>query len=101
VTGVSHAFYLRRQSWHSVSAELARWPAQSSEHRASRTTEEIEMNGTISYELANVMIADRQREADRARTVATARAARAARRGVRGGESVTRRMFTLRRARTA
>ena len=52
------------------------------------------MNGTISYELAKVMMADRQREAGRGRTVAVARAARR-------GETVARRVRTVLRARTA
>jgi hypothetical protein len=63
------------------------------------------MNGTVRYELAKVMIADRQREAEHARFVRDAQAARAARHddeaGARPGPAVTRRVRALLRARTA
>ncbi len=63
------------------------------------------MNGTVRCELAKVMIADRQREAGRARTARTAAQARAARHGglagVRPGGTVARRVRILLRARAA
>jgi hypothetical protein len=60
------------------------------------------MNGIVRYELANVMIADRLREADRNRIVAQARAARRAdQAATRSGQTVTRRVRALLRARTA
>jgi len=60
------------------------------------------MNGRIRYELAKVMIADRQREAERSRTQAQAQAARRDDgAGARSGQTVTSRVRTLLRSRTA
>lgn len=42
-------------------------------------TEEIAMNGTVQYELAKTMIAERQREAQRRHAYGTGREARRAR----------------------